>query len=86
MTYVFSWGNNPRRAQLKGRFCEVLASGRMGTVLVRFFDTGECVTTSYRALRETYYREPPVVRVPTPQLDLFRSPVSSDDNTRKETT
>lgn len=50
--YVFAWGNNERRAALKGRRCVVEARGRMNTVLVRFLDTGERVTTSRRALRE----------------------------------
>jgi hypothetical protein len=49
--YVYAWANNPRRAELKGRRCVVEARGRMGTVLVRFLDTGERVTTSVRALR-----------------------------------
>lgn len=49
--YRYRWGNNPRRAELKGRACVLEASGRMGTVLVRFLDTGERVTTSRRALR-----------------------------------
>jgi hypothetical protein len=49
--YEYAWGNNPRRAALKGRRCVVEARGRMGTVLVRFLDTGERVTTSRRALR-----------------------------------
>lgn len=51
MRYTYAWGNNPRRAQLKGRPCELLAVGKMGTVLVRFLDTGEKITTSRRALR-----------------------------------
>ena len=49
--YTFVWGNNPRRAELRGRRCRVLARGRMGTVLVEFPDTGERVTTSHRAIR-----------------------------------
>jgi hypothetical protein len=48
--YVYAWGNNPRRAELKGRTCRLVASGAMGTVLVEF-DGGERVTTSRRALR-----------------------------------
>ena len=60
--YVYAWGNNPRRAELKGRRCVVEARGRMGTVLVRFLDTGERVTTSYRALR---MEEPEVGLEPT---------------------
>ena len=50
-TYVYAWGNNERRAALKGRRCVVEARGALGTVLVRFPDTGERVTTSSRALR-----------------------------------
>lgn len=49
--YEFAWGNNERRAQLKGRKCRVLARGGKGTVLVEFLDTGERVTCSFRALR-----------------------------------
>ena len=49
--YVYAWGNNPRRAQLHGRRYVIETTGRMGTALVRFLDTGERVTTSRRALR-----------------------------------
>jgi hypothetical protein len=54
--YVYAWGNNERRAELKGRRCVIEApkpgeQGRMNTVLVRFLDTGERVTTSVLALR-----------------------------------
>ena len=49
--YRYAWGDNPRRAELKGRLCVVVARGRMRTVLVEFLDTGERVTTSERALR-----------------------------------
>jgi hypothetical protein len=49
--YAYAWGNNERRAALKGRRCVVEARGAMGTVLVHFLDTGERVTTSARALR-----------------------------------
>jgi hypothetical protein len=51
--YVYAWGNNPRRSELKGRRCVIEASGTMGTCLVRFLDTGDRVTTSRRALRRT---------------------------------
>lgn len=50
--YIYAWGNNSRRAELKGRRCVIVASGKMNTVLIRFLDTNEKVTTSYRALRE----------------------------------
>lgn len=49
--YLYAWGNNERRAALKGRRCVIEARGALGTVLVRFLDTGERVTTSSRALR-----------------------------------
>jgi hypothetical protein len=49
--YVYAWGNNERRTALKGRRCVIEARGALGTVLVRFLDTGERVTTSRRALR-----------------------------------
>ena len=51
MSYRYAWGNNERRAELKGRECVIEARGALGTVLVRFLDTGERVTTSRRALR-----------------------------------
>jgi hypothetical protein len=49
-THVYSWRNNERRAGLHGRRCRIVASGRMGTVLVEF-ENGERVTTSHRAVR-----------------------------------
>lgn len=49
--YVYVWGNNPRRAELKGRECIVLASGTMNSILVRFLDTGEQVLTSRNGIR-----------------------------------
>ncbi|HEV8249805.1 MAG TPA: hypothetical protein VGQ15_07515 [Gaiellaceae bacterium] len=54
--YVYAWGNNERRAALKGRPCVIEARGAMGTVLVRFLDTGERVTTSARGLRFAPFR------------------------------
>lgn len=45
----YRWGNNPRRAELKGRECYVVAQGAMGSVLYRFIDTGELVVSSWRA-------------------------------------
>lgn len=49
--YRYAWGNNPRRAELKGRLCRIVRRGSRGTVLVRFEDNGDFVTTSGRALR-----------------------------------
>ncbi len=50
MTHVYAWGNNSRRADLKGRACRIVATGRMGSALVEFAD-GERVITSRRAVR-----------------------------------
>lgn len=49
--YVFAWGNDPRRAQLKGRECRLICSGTKNSVLIEFTDTGERVVASRRALR-----------------------------------
>jgi len=50
LTHVYAWRNNESRAALYGRRCRILATGKMGTVLVEFED-GERVTTSHRAVR-----------------------------------
>ena len=60
--YIYAWGNNPRRAELWGRRCVIEATGRMGTCLVRFLDTGELVTTSRRALRREFPTESAISR------------------------
>lgn len=49
--YRYAWGNNARRATLKGRRCVVEVRGTRRSSLVRFLDTGERVVTSARALR-----------------------------------
>lgn len=54
--YVYQWGNNDKRRRYKGRRCQILKSGSMGSVLVRFED-GEKTLTSRRALRP--WREGP---------------------------
>jgi hypothetical protein len=51
-THVYAWRNNERRAALYGRRCRIVATGRMGTVLVEF-ENGERVTTSHRAVRRS---------------------------------
>jgi len=57
--YVYAWGNNSRRRELRGRQCRVVARGAMRTVLVEFLDNGERVTTSARALRRVENTPPP---------------------------
>lgn len=51
MTHRYAWGNNPKRAAMKGRLCRVIASGRMGSVLIEF-ENGQREITSRRALRK----------------------------------
>lgn len=46
----YRWGNNERRAQLKGLVCVVLCRGTKNSVLVQFVDNGEKVCTSRRAV------------------------------------
>lgn len=49
--FTYAWGNNARRAELKGQACTIVAHGkRMYSVLVEFED-GTRVITSRRALR-----------------------------------
>lgn len=49
--YRYAWGNNPKRATLKGRRCRVLVTARtMGSVLVEF-ENGQREVVSRRALR-----------------------------------
>lgn len=57
--YVYVWGNNERRAELRGRECVVEARGSMRTILVRFLDNGERVTTSARAVRRVVSQRVP---------------------------
>ena len=49
--YKYAWGNNPKRARMKGRTCKLLASGKMSSVLIEFIDNGQKEITSRRALR-----------------------------------
>ena len=51
LTHRYGWRNNERRAELYGRACRLLISGKMGTVLIEM-ENGERVTTSRRALRK----------------------------------
>lgn len=59
--YIFAWGNNPRRAELKGRPCKVLNDGSLNSCEVIFVDTGEHEIVSHRGLRAikcTWCQEP----------------------------
>lgn len=49
--YIFAWGNNPKRAKLKGRACKIIAHGAMNSCEVIFTDTLQREIVSRRALR-----------------------------------
>ena len=49
--YRYTWGNNAKRATLKGRRCILLATGALGSVKVQFLDNGQEEIVSRRALR-----------------------------------
>jgi hypothetical protein len=51
MKYRYAWGNNPKRATMKGRLCKIIATGKMGSALVEF-ENGQREITSKRALRK----------------------------------
>ena len=48
--YIYRWGNNPKRATLKGRCCRLLVRGRANSALVEF-DDGQREIISRNALR-----------------------------------
>lgn len=52
MKYKYMWGNNPKRKELKGRKCSVLARGKMNSCLVEF-ENGQREIISRNALRKT---------------------------------
>ena len=50
--YYYAWGNNAKRATLKGRRLRVLARGAMNSALVEFADNGQREVVSRNALRK----------------------------------
>lgn len=55
MTHIFAWGNNEKRAALKGKPCRILARGALGSVMVDF-GGGHIEIVSRRALRRIVVR------------------------------
>ena len=51
MTYIYSWGNNEKRAAMKGRECRLLHTLRANSVIIEFVDNGQWEVVSRRALR-----------------------------------
>ena len=49
--YLYAWGNNPKRAMMKGRRCVLLGTMALGSAWIEFIDNGQREVTSRRALR-----------------------------------
>jgi hypothetical protein len=49
--YLYSWGNNLKRATMKGRRCVLLGAMALGSAYIQFIDNGQREVTSRRALR-----------------------------------
>lgn len=50
--YVYAWGNNPRREEMRGRVCRVVCRGRLNSCLVEFVDNRQREVISRHALRK----------------------------------
>jgi hypothetical protein len=48
--YKYTWGNNAKREQLKGKLCRILARGKKDSVLIELED-GQKEIVSRRSLR-----------------------------------
>lgn len=51
--YYFAWGNNEKRASMKGRICKVLARGKKNSILIEFIDNGQQEIVSRNSIRKT---------------------------------
>jgi hypothetical protein len=49
--YVFTWGNNSKRATLKGRRCRIIGRLKMNSAMVEF-ENGQREVISRNALRK----------------------------------
>lgn len=49
--YRYVWGNNSKRATMKGRICKVLWRGGMNSAHIEFVDNGQKEVISRNALR-----------------------------------
>ena len=57
--YRYIWGNNEKRAKMKGRICRVLARGKMNTCVIQFMDSNETESVSRNSLRKYNGKEAP---------------------------
>ena len=51
MKYVYTWGNNTKRAEYKGCICEIVKAMKRNSVVLRFED-GRMLCTSRFAIRK----------------------------------
>ena len=51
--YKYCWGNNEKRATMKGRTCRVLSRGKKNSCSIEFIDNGQKEIVSRNALRKT---------------------------------
>ena len=50
-TYIYTWGNNTKRTELKGRQCKLIARLSMNSAVVEF-ENGQREVISRNALRK----------------------------------
>jgi len=50
--YYFAWGNNEKRATMKGRVCRVLSRGKKNSIMIEFLDTGQREIVSRNSIRK----------------------------------
>ena len=55
--YIYRWGNNPKRAEMKGRACRVLCRGAKNSALIEFED-GQREVVSRNALKRLSNQTP----------------------------
>jgi len=49
--YTYAWGNNSKRATLKGRVCRVLARLKKNSIVIEFVDNEQREVVSRNAIR-----------------------------------
>lgn len=50
--YRYCWGNNEKRATMKGRICRVIVRGSMNSCMIEFIDNKERSIVSRNSLRK----------------------------------
>lgn len=50
--YYYAWRNNEKRLTMYGRECEVIARGKMNSIMIRFTDNGQREIVSRNSVRK----------------------------------